>query len=264
VSRYDSIMSWIFERKHRKGAKEVAFGREDLLAASQALGIDVPKNLGDIVYTYRYRKPLPETIRSATHGREGWILVPRGTARYALVIHPQGGIIQVPEGLCATLIPDSTPEIVAENELSDEQALLARVRYNRLVDVFTGVTSYSLQNHYRTALPDIGQVEVDALYVGVDKEGRQYFLPVEAKGPRDRLSVVQIGQSIGCWKAKFRRLICRPLAACGLSDGSIVMFEFNVTHEWEQIGYRDVKRYRLVPATDVPQKQRNPHEEGQP
>ncbi len=37
---------------------------------------------------------------------------------------------------------------------------------------FTGITCYSLQNHLRTSVPDIGQVETDELYVGVDKKGR--------------------------------------------------------------------------------------------
>jgi hypothetical protein len=31
---------------------------------------------------------------------------------------------------------------------------------NRIIDIFTGVTCYSLQNHLRTTLTDIGQVEV--------------------------------------------------------------------------------------------------------
>jgi len=37
--------------------------------------------------------------------------------------------------------------------LGDEQALLAKLRYNRLLDIFTGVVCYSLQNHLRTNVP---------------------------------------------------------------------------------------------------------------
>ena len=44
-------------------------------------------------------------------------------------------------------IPDATPGIVQKYALADEQALLAKLRYNRLLDIFTGVTCYSLQNH---------------------------------------------------------------------------------------------------------------------
>ena len=46
--------------------------------------------------------------------------------------------------------PDSTPGVISY-ALSDEQSLLATVRYNRLIDVFTGLTCYSLQNHLRTS-----------------------------------------------------------------------------------------------------------------
>ncbi len=58
--------------------------------------------------------------------------------------------------LSETKIPDSTPGIVMMYALSDEQALLARLRYNRLIDIFTAVTCYSLQNHLRTAVPNVG------------------------------------------------------------------------------------------------------------
>ena len=53
--------------------------------------------------------------------------------------------------------------------MNDEQALLAKIRYNRLIDIFTGITCYSLQNHLRTTVPNIGQVEIDEIYIGIDK-----------------------------------------------------------------------------------------------
>lgn len=51
--------------------------------------------------------------------------------------------------------------------MSDEQALLAKVRYSRLVDIFLGIAAYSLQNHLRTSVVGIGQIEMDELYVGI-------------------------------------------------------------------------------------------------
>ena len=80
--------------------------------------------------------------------------------------------------MLATKIPDATPSIVEKYALDDEQALLTKLRYNRLIDIFTGVTCYSLQNHLRTTVPGIGQVETDEIYVGVDKLGRQFVFPV--------------------------------------------------------------------------------------
>ena len=63
-------------------------------------------------------------------------------------------------------IPDGTPEIIRGYALDDEQALLAIVRYNRLIDIFLSLTTYSLQNHLRTTVLNIGQIEIDELYIG--------------------------------------------------------------------------------------------------
>ena len=87
--------------------------------------------------------------------------------------------------------------------LGDEQALLSRVRYNRLIDIFTGITCYSLQNHLRSAVKSIGQVETDELYVGVDTKGCQYIIPVQAKGGKDELNIVQIEQDVALCESKF-------------------------------------------------------------
>ena len=64
------------------------------------------------------------------------------------------------DDIAAIKIPDATPEIIAAYALGDdEQALLAKVRYNRLIDIFLGLTTYSLQNHLRTYVAGMGQIE---------------------------------------------------------------------------------------------------------
>nr|VFK40547.1 MAG: hypothetical protein BECKSD772F_GA0070984_106215 [Candidatus Kentron sp. SD]VFK46059.1 MAG: hypothetical protein BECKSD772E_GA0070983_106614 [Candidatus Kentron sp. SD]VFK79237.1 MAG: hypothetical protein BECKSD772D_GA0070982_104117 [Candidatus Kentron sp. SD] len=59
-----------------------------------------------------------------------------------------------------------------------------------------GLATYSLQNHLRTTVRDIGQVEIDEICVGIDKRGAQFVLPVQAKGGADQLSVVQAKQDM--------------------------------------------------------------------
>jgi hypothetical protein len=68
--------------------------------------------------------------------------------------------------------------------MTDEQALLARLRYNRLIDVFTGVTCYSLQSHLRTTVQDIGQIETDEIYVGIDRRGAALRYPCSGKNSK--------------------------------------------------------------------------------
>ena len=61
---------------------------------------------------------------------------------------------------------------MATAAMSDEQALLAKVRYNRLIDVFLGLVAYSLQNHLRTTVTEMGQIEIDEIYVKLDARDR--------------------------------------------------------------------------------------------
>ena len=100
--------------------------------------------------------------------------------------------------MAETKIPDATPGVIALYALNDEQALLAKLRYNRLIDIFTGVTCYSLPNHLRTTVKGIGQVETDEIYIGIDRRGVHYVFPVQAKGGKDTQNIVQIEQDSRC------------------------------------------------------------------
>jgi hypothetical protein len=93
------------------------------------------------------------------------------------------------------------------------------------------------------------QVETDEIYIGVDRRGAHYVLPVQAKGAKDRLGIVQIEQDVAMCADKFPSLICRPIATQFMKDDLIALFEFE---EGESgIALVAEKHYRLVPATDV-------------
>jgi len=151
--------------------------------------------------------------------------------------------------LAETKIPDATPGIIVLYALNDEQGLLAKLRYNRLIDIFSGITCYSLQNHLRTTVPDMGQVETDEIYVGVDRLGAQYIFPVQAKGGTDQLGIVQIGQDFALCAKKFPQLICRPIAAQFIEDNLIALFAFEESDNGVTIS--DEKHDRLVPPEQM-------------
>ena len=126
---------------------------------------------------------------------------------------------------------------------------LLRCATTSLVDIFTGVTCYSLQNHLRTTVPEMGQVETDEIYVGVDKKGIHYVFPIQAKGGTDRLSIVQIEQDFGVCAQKFPSLICRPIATQFMQDEVIALFEFEQSENGVSIAAE--KHYKLVPPEEV-------------
>lgn len=146
-------------------------------------------------------------------------------------------------------VPDSTPEIISRYALSDEQALLAKVRYNRLVDIFLGLTAYSLQNHLRTTVIGIGQIEIDEIYIGLNRNGVHFVIPIQAKGGSDQIGIVQTSQDVRCCKEKFSELICRPVSLQFLDDDVIAMFE--LTLEEDRIRVVDEKHYQLVTSEQI-------------
>lgn len=57
-NRYTQILARLFLSRHQEGDENVAFEREDMERTAQELGIKLPKNLGDVVYSFRYRANL--------------------------------------------------------------------------------------------------------------------------------------------------------------------------------------------------------------
>ena len=193
LNRYGRIMERLFLSRHSEGEREVLFEREDMVGVAEEMGIKLPKNLGDVIYSFRYRAFLPASIQARAPEGEAWIIRPAGRSRYRFVAVADLPIAP-PEMMAETKVPDATPGIIAKYAFEDEQGLLAKLRYNRLIDIFTGVTCYSLQNHLRTTVPEVGQVETDEIYIGVDRRGVHFVFPVQAKGGKDKINIVQIEQ----------------------------------------------------------------------
>jgi hypothetical protein len=210
--------------------------------------IKLPKNLGDAIYSIRYRTSMPPSIIETQPEGKEWIIEGAGRAKYVIKLVKINRILPNPE-LITIKIPDATPEIVSEYALSDEQALLAKVRYNRLIDIFLGLTTYSLQNHLRTTVRDIGQIEIDEIYVGVDQCGCHYVIPVQAKGGSDQLSVVQTKQDISCCLEKYPNLVTRAVSTQFMEDDLIALFELTVQED--QVKIVQERHYRLVPGHDI-------------
>jgi hypothetical protein len=248
ANRYSALIEKIFFDAYKKGATSLEFERPALKKAAAELKLVLPENLGDVIYSMRFRAPMPASvIKTQTPGSE-WIIELAGRAKYRFRLVPKNRIVPNPS-LTVTKIPDNTPEIIAAYALDDEQALLAKVRYNRLIDLFLGLTTYSLQNHLRTTVKNIGQIEIDELYVGMDKFGAHYTIPVQAKGGTDKISIVQTVQDISWCKSKFPSLRCRPISVQFISSSEIAVFELTI--ESEEVRVVDERHYRLVPASEL-------------
>ncbi len=247
-NRYITIIEDIFRRHYKRGMREFVFERREIEDVAQRLGMKLPKNLGDLIYSFRYRAELPDSITSKAPSGQHWVIRSVGRSKYQFALSNQSRISPNP-ALAVIKILDATPGMIERYALNDEQALLAKLRYNRLIDIFMGVACYSLQNHLRTTAPGIGQAEVDEIYVGVDRHGAQYVFPVQAKGGRDQISVVQIEQDIAVCKHRFSGLICRPIAAQFMAENVIALFELIETNG--EVAVVAERHYQLVSPEDL-------------
>jgi len=247
-NRYLRLLERIFLSQYVEGAREVVFHREDIARAAEQLNLKLPSNVGDVIYSFRYRQDLPHSITSRAPKGEEWIILPAGRSRYRFAATALSTIFPA-SGLVETKVPDATPGLISMYALNDEQALLAKLRYSRLIDIFTSLTCYSLQSHLRTTVRSMGQVETDEIYVGIDKKGVHYVIPVQAKGGADRLSIVQIVQDCAMGAMKFPTLTCLPVAAQFMENQVIALFAFDTTNTLPAI--LSERHYRLVPPDQM-------------
>jgi hypothetical protein len=247
-NRYTKIIDSLFFDNYKKGREKIPFKREDFEKAAKKLKIVLPKNVGDVLYSFRFRNPLPSSItKLAPEGKE-WLIKLAGRGSYVFSLEE---ILQIEPNtsLTFTKILDATPAIIRKYKLNDEQALLAILRYNRLIDIFLGITCYSLQSHLRTTVVDIGQVETDEIYIGIDRKGAHYVIPVQAKGGNDRQGKVQIEQDFALCKTKYPAATCLAVAAQFMKDEKIALFLFEASEATIKIALE--RHYKLVPATEL-------------
>ncbi|MBC9209822.1 endonuclease [Roseomonas aerophila] len=247
-NRYLVLIEHIFFDHWKEGETQFEFARDEIEAVASQLAIKLPKNLGDITYSLRYRIGFPERILATQPEGLEWVIEGAGRARYRFRL-VRITRIRPREDLAWTAIPDATPELIRAYALDDEQALLAIVRYNRLIDTFLGLTTYSLQNHLRTTVKGIGQIEIDELYVGLDKHGCHYVIPVQAKGGKDQIGVVQTTQDIRFVEERFDGMRCRAISAQFMDEGVVALFELTIQDD--QVKVVEERHYKLVPASEL-------------
>lgn len=245
ITDYDKIIISLFREKFKcaKTKDAIDFTKDELVATARKLKIPL-RNPPDVVYTFRSRRALPNAILKTGN----WILIPKGKGKFSFARTTKPPFIEIQEGLSHIEILNALPEIVEKYTANDEQGLLSLLRYNRLIDIFTGVTCFHLQSHIRTTITGEGQIEIDDLYVGVDDNGNEYILPVEEKGSdeRDKLGWFQITNLARYAKQYFPTLKCRPIAVKPMGQNLVCVMEFEGTTHYEKSGIKNIRLYKMV------------------
>ena len=242
-ANYDRIINAVFDAVYREGLDELRFDLDLLKQIAAELGIP-PDNAPDIAYSYRSgRRELTEHIK----GFGNWAIFASQTrGEYVFRLLENAPTFHIPFNDFAIIdIPNAIPDVVESFLRVDEQSLLTRILYNRLLDIFTGLTCYHIQNHLRSSAT--GQVEIDALYVAVGKNGELTIIPIEAKAVRETdIGRYQITQMVSYTRTVYPTMRHRIIGVKMLDDGSICMIEFSDATDPDEIKIVDVARYRLI------------------
>lgn len=223
--KYKRLLLYLFEHGYREGETEFEFSIELVRQADRDLELRIA-NIPDAIYSLRFRmsNPPQKLAETAKNGFEWTIETTRSGYKF---IQKKINRILPSTSLPIVNIPNSTPGLISEHSFKDEQALLTVLRYNDLIGLFCGVSAKTVQNHLRTQF-DNRQIEIDELYLGIDKRGIRSIHPVQAKGGSDKLSVVQIEQDYDWCATLFPAYECRPIAAQFMENGVVCMFEFKL------------------------------------
>lgn len=160
--------------------------------------------------------------------------------------------IQPSECRFEIVVRDATPLRFARSALTDTQYIRAKVRHNRLIDLFFGAVAHPIRTGPHVVLHDVGQIETDEIYVAVRNTGQQFVIPIQAKVGSDQIGTVQIEQDLALCRDKFPTLTPRLVAVQFKKDATgevIVMFELVLAND--EIKVLDEKHYRLVPADQI-------------
>jgi len=152
TKEYDQIIGELFKRLYKPNETKLSFTKKHIEQVIRDLGLEI-RNVPDIAYTYRTgRSPLPAEILKHGH----WAIDGAGKGKYVFVKLSRSPYFDLPADIEKTPILDATPQVVLKYQGDDEQAMLSRIRYNRLVDTFVNLTAYQLQGHFRTTVQNLG------------------------------------------------------------------------------------------------------------
>ncbi|MDH3032100.1 hypothetical protein [Methylobacterium fujisawaense] len=251
-NKYKKILSRGFFEKldeHGEESVELPFSTFDLARWKTELKI-VGGNPYDLKYNSKGRGSLPDEIQDKAPNGQEWRIKSIAKGQYVFKLYAKGdGILELDFSQDPIKIPDALPAIVERYARDDEQSLLARIRYNNLVSVFLGISTYSLQSHWKTSAKSAGgsPVEVDEMYVGIDGNGVHYVIPVEAKGRHksEKLTADQIFTNYMAAKHTFPDCHIIPVAAKVVDNFTFAMIRFEVS-KTEEVKKNLERHYTLA------------------
>ncbi len=242
------LVERVFFLNYGPGLTAFTFNGDDIADAACAIGLDLTEEGIDPENAIGRHFDLPQTVRETQPNGSEWVIEMRAPGKYVAKLVRESRLL--PQARVPLVkLPDATPQIVTSCVLSEEQSLLSKIRYNRLVDLFLGVVAHPLENRPRAPLHEYGEIEIGEVYVGIDRDGCQVVVPVRAKGAHDPASITRAQQDLRCCMEQFPRLQCRGISAQYIGKDSIALFELTLVGG--EVRVVDERHYQLAPAQAI-------------
>jgi hypothetical protein len=150
------------------------------------------------------------------------------------------------------MLPDATPGIISAYVRSAPMRLLAKIRYNRLVDNALGLIAYSVESHVRATVPEVGLVEIDEMYVGLKNDGRRLVIPLFVQGDDIQINIRHLEHARAFCNHYYPELTVCPLSVQFKRDEvAEVVVLFRLVEGNCQVRISEEHQYRLVPAAEI-------------
>ena len=96
-------------------------------------------------------------------------------------------------------------------------------------------------------------MEVDEIYMGINKRCAHFVLPCQAKSPGDKFGIIQVMQDIALCQERYLNAICKSIALQFMNESSVAILELAVVEDNEllKLNIVDEKHYELVPRTQI-------------
>ncbi len=254
LSKYDRIVVYLF-RELTVGMTphsmplEIEFSQEHVrVAMRRAIAdgvIDTEvANVPDIKYTYDARREFPAEVEQC--GPITWLQ--RGKGMYRMRRTRRKNLIdfaQLPEPVLEIAIDQTTPFISALLG-NDEQALFTRVRNIDLLSTVLGFKAWPIQGHHRTSV-SYGQIEIDEVQAGIDRDGAHTIVPISGKGGQDKLSWSQALNlnTYALEKPPMPGLKVRSIGLWRDNLNTVWIVEFSPHTDIDQIEIVNVRRFKF-------------------
>lgn len=220
----------------------ISFERTDILDVCKNEFGEAPKNLGDIVYSLRYRLDYLSNYDYLLEKDYTWTLLSTGIGQYELAPLKK---LRLPnlESENVLYVDDQTPAHIHKLRPLNDQSLLMKVIQNGILNEFLQDDLMFLQAHHKVNLNNWGQAEIDGILAS---NNSSHLYLIEVKGYTEVIGWPQMIQLKMYAQQNHPDVLFTPVFIQSHRDWSFSVVQFDYKNSFPK-----VKKYQRFMFTNM-------------